>query len=316
MTACGGSADAATGARRATIGIPDVQSLSCSTSNKTALERPRPSPLRIAPQTDPDRLASLAPAGRTLLVDKDQPIYAEGEPATFCYRILGGCVRMVKLIDDGRRQVTEFLLPEDLFGLDMFDAHDLTAEAVIPTTVCRYRRAALEALADRDPAVARGLRSFAAHGLRTARGQMMLLGRTTAMERIATFLLEMTARAPRPGQDRVALPMGRADIADYLGLTTETICRVLACLRESGTIATSRGPDGTSVTIHDLAALQTLASAELTRAGVGLRSGRDGDPLAPLDALIPPRHQGWLRRERVGGNGPPLAVTAIFLAQT
>ncbi len=292
-----------------------MQSLSCSASNKTALERPRAPPLRIATQTDPDRLAPLAPAGRTLHVDKDQPIYAEGEPATFCYRILGGCVRLVKLIDDGRRQVTEFLLPEDLFGLDMFDAHDLTAEAVTPTTVWRYRRAALEALADRDPAVARGLRSFAAQGLRTARGQMMLLGRTTATERIATFLLEMTARAPRPGQDHVALPMGRADIADYLGLTTETICRVLACLRESGTIATSRGPDGTCVTIHDPAGLRALASAGFTRARGDLRSGRDGAPLAPLDVLIPPRHQGWLRRERGGGNGPPLAVTAIFLAQ-
>ena len=174
-----------------------------------------------------DRLETASSSARTLGVAKDQPIYAEGDPAEFCYRVLGGCVRMVKLMDDGRRQVTEFLLPGDMLGLDTLDAYDLTAEAVMPTTLRRYRRAAVEALADRDPAVARRLRSFAANSLRQARERMMLLGRKTATERIASFLLEMTDHASSCRRDHVPLPMGRGDIADHLGLTTETVCRVL-----------------------------------------------------------------------------------------
>ncbi|MBW4090206.1 MAG: helix-turn-helix domain-containing protein [Proteobacteria bacterium] len=240
--------------------------------------------LRNEPWPDEDRLAGAYSSARMLGADKDQPIYAEGEPAEFCYRLLGGCVRMVKLMEDGRRQVTEFLLPGDMLGLDTLDAYDLTAEAVVPTTLRRYRRAAVEALADRDPVVARRLRSFASNGLRAARERMMLLGRKTATERIASFLLEMTARAPPTGRNRVALPMGRADIADHLGLTTETVCRVLTCLRVGGTITTSPRRDGADVTIRDPATLRALAAGAPLRAREARRAGAERDPPAPTTA--------------------------------
>ena len=250
---------------------------------------------------------------RTLCLNKDQSIYAEGEPATFCYRILAGCVRMVKLMEDGRRQITEFLLQGDLLGLDTLEAYDLTAEAVIPTVLRRYKRAAVDALADRDPAVARGLRGFAVLRLREAWDRMTLLGRKTAMERIASFLLEMTVRIPRAGHDHMTLPMGRADIADHLGLTTETVCRVLRCLRQDGTIDTSRGADGARITVRDPVTLRALAFAAPTGARRERRRDADGDPLAPIDACGS-QPQGGLGWERPDSRGPLISTVAAFLA--
>ena len=216
-------------------------------------------PHRVVPPPHP--LAALDATAATICFDKERAIFAEGEEATFCYRILGGAVRMVKQMEDGRRQVVEFLLPGDLFGLDALDRHDLTAETVIASTVQRYRRGAAETLADREPGVARALRGLAAEGLAAARERLVLLGRRTASERLAHFLLEMEARAPRGGAGRVVLPMGRADIADHLGLTPETVCRLLTCLRHEGTIGTGKGIDGAEVMILDPAALHALAEA-------------------------------------------------------
>ena len=112
-------------------------------------------------RTEADPLARLEAAATTFSVDKEQTIYTEGDPAEFCYRIVGGCVRRVKLMEDGRRQVVEFLLPGDLLGFDALDTYDLSAEAVTPVVLHCYRRGAVEALADHDPAAARRLRSLA-----------------------------------------------------------------------------------------------------------------------------------------------------------
>jgi CRP/FNR family transcriptional regulator, nitrogen fixation regulation protein len=212
-------------------------------------------------RTVSDPLAALESTATTLGVDKEQTIYTEGDPAEFAYRIVGGCVRMVKLMEDGRRQVTEFLLPGDLLGLDQFDTYDLSAEAVTPVVLRSYRRSSVEGLADRDPAIARRLRALAAAGLRAAWERMTLLGRKTAVERIASFLLEMSGRLPAGGTDRLVLPMGRADIADHLGLTMETVCRILSCLRQEGTIATGRSVNGAQVTIRNPPELRALACA-------------------------------------------------------
>ncbi len=211
------------------------------------------------PAADP--LATLAATATTVSMDKEQTIYAEGSPAEFCFRIVCGCVRMVKLMEDGRRQVVEFLLPGDLLGLDTLGTYDLSAEAVSPVVLHRYRRGAVERLADSDPAIARRLRVLSAAGLRAAWERMMLLGRKTAVERIASFLLEMTGRVPGGGRDLVVLPMGRLDIADHLGLTMETVCRVLSSLRQEGTIGMDRSVNGAQVTIRDPAGLQALACA-------------------------------------------------------
>jgi CRP-like cAMP-binding protein len=139
-------------------------------------------------------------------------------------------------MEDGRRQVGEFLFPGDLFGCEALDTHDFSAEAVTPVTLRRFALRDVEALADRDLDVARRLRELTARRLRAGREHMVLLGRKTASERIASFLLKMAERISLGGQSHLELPMSRSDMGDYLGLTIETVCRRLTQLRQDGTI--------------------------------------------------------------------------------
>ena len=117
--------------------------------------------------------------------------------ADYCYRILSGCVRMVKLMEDGRRQIGEFLMAGDLLGFDTLATYDFAAEAVTDVVLRRYPRRMVDALAESNLALARRLRDMTSVSLRQAHGRMVLLGRKTASERIATFLLEMAERLPR-----------------------------------------------------------------------------------------------------------------------
>jgi CRP-like cAMP-binding protein len=187
---------------------------------------------------------------------RGQQIHAAGDPAEFGYRIVGGCVRALRVDAEGRRQVAEFLLPGDLFGFDSLDTHHLTAEALTGTAVVRYPLRAVEALAERDGALARRLRDLTRGNLRRAHRRMFLLGRTSALERLVAFLLEMVARMPSAGTGRIVLPMTRADIADHLGLTVETVSRALARLRDEGAIS----PAGAVIELRDPAVLGALGS--------------------------------------------------------
>jgi CRP/FNR family nitrogen fixation transcriptional regulator len=165
--------------------------------------------------------------GTVVLVGRDQMVYAEGDPADYCYRVVAGAVRTVKLMPDGRRQVVEFYLPRDLFGFDGCEARYLTAEAVADATLIRYPRRRIEVQAESDSGFARWLQDMTSTSLRKAYRQMLLLGRKSAQERIASFLIEMADRDSLSEADVVELPMSRSDIADHLGLTLETVSRVL-----------------------------------------------------------------------------------------
>ncbi len=175
----------------------------------------------------------------TMRMDRDAEIVTQGDPAGYCYLLTGGCARTVKLMEDGRRQVGEFLLAGDLFGWEALEEHDFGVEAVTDVTLLRYPRSAIEALADRDRDFARKLRALTAGQIRAGRERVVLLGRKTAGERIASFLIEMAGRI-RGGGMMIGLPMSRADMADYLGLTIETVCRGLTQLRNRGVIAVER----------------------------------------------------------------------------
>ncbi len=205
-----------------------------------------------------DALDMLEQFGTTVTVQHDREIHGQGDQAKFCYRILSGCVRMVKLMEDGRRQVGEFLLPGDMIGFDVLGTYDFSAETVSDVVVRRYPRRAVDALAESNLPLARRLRDMTSISLRAAHMRLLLLGRKTASERIATFLLEMAERLPALSADVLNLPMSRTDVADHLGLTIETVCRVLAHLRRDGTIATERG----NITIRDTVALQQMASQQ------------------------------------------------------
>ena len=168
---------------------------------------------------------------------KDEEIYGEDEPAEYVYQVISGAVRSYKLLSDGRRQIGAFHLPGDVFGLEFGSSNRLAAEAIIDTNVRLVKRRSLEQAASVDVAVARKLWTMTAGDLRHAEDHMLLLGRKTAMERVATFLLEMDRRLAVAGM--MALPMCRRDIGDYLGLTLETVSRALSQLHSQGVLGFS-----------------------------------------------------------------------------
>jgi CRP-like cAMP-binding protein len=196
-------------------------------------------------------LEALEPRGIAMQAERNEEIVAQDETATHCYLIVTGCVRTAQLMEDGRRQVGEFLFAGDLFGWEALDTHDFSAEAVTPVTLRRYARRDVEALADQDRDVARRLREISARRARSGREHMVLLGRGTASERIAAFLLNMAERLAQDGRSRIELPMSRSDMGDYLGLTIETVCRRLTQLRHDGTIMVK----GATIAIRDRGAL-------------------------------------------------------------
>src|SRR4051794_9740148 len=163
---------------------------------------------------------------------KGSEIYGEKEPAEYVYRVKAGAVRSYKLLSDGRRQIGAFHLAGDIFGLENGSAHRFTTEAIVDTTVRLVRRQSLELVAQDDAVVARNLLSMTTTNLQHAEDHMLLLGRKTSLERVAAFLIEMDKRLTAAGI--MALPMSRRDIADYLGLTLETVSRALSRLHELG----------------------------------------------------------------------------------
>ncbi|MES1149522.1 MAG: helix-turn-helix domain-containing protein [Bradyrhizobium guangdongense] len=165
---------------------------------------------------------------------KGTEIFGEKEPADYVYQVMTGAVRSYKLLSDGRRQIGAFHLVGDIFGLEIGTEHRFTAEAVVDTTVRLMKRRSLELVADSDLVVARSLLSMTTSNLRHAEDHMLLLGRKTSLERVAAFLIEMDKRLTAAGI--LALPMCRRDIADYLGLTLETVSRMFAELKDLGAI--------------------------------------------------------------------------------
>jgi CRP/FNR family nitrogen fixation transcriptional regulator len=163
---------------------------------------------------------------------KGTKIFGETEPADNVYQVVEGAVRSHKLLSDGRRQIGAFHLPGDIFGLENGEFHRFTAEAIVDTTVRRVRRLSLESAAKTDPAMIRILLTMTTDSLQHVENHMLLLGRKTSRERVAAFLLEMNGRMTAPAG--MALPMSRRDIADYLGLTLETVSRSLSEFKRKG----------------------------------------------------------------------------------
>lgn len=192
--------------------------------------------------------------GAVMPFARNAEIYGENEPAEYLYKIVSGAVRTYRVLNDGRRQIGAFCLPGDVFGLEVGDHHSFSAEAITDCKVMLIKRSSLVSLATRSPDVGRQLWTMAATELQRAQDHTMLLIKT-AQERVAGFLLEMAQRA-RCG-DAVELPMSRQDIADYLGLTIETVSRSLSQLERTGVIAL---PGLREVRLNDIAALEDLAA--------------------------------------------------------
>lgn len=164
---------------------------------------------------------------------RDAEIFVEKAPAEYVYQVRFGAVRSHKLLSDGRRQISAFHLPGDIFGLENDAEHRYTAEAIVYTSVRLVRRATLDEETN-NPAVVVDLLKKTTNNLQHAENHMLLLGRKNALEKVAAFLIEMDERMSATAS--MTLPMSRRDIGDYLGLTVESVSRALAKLRGAGVL--------------------------------------------------------------------------------
>jgi CRP/FNR family transcriptional regulator len=186
-----------------------------------------------------------------------QAVFYEGDAAEHIYNVVDGIIRLSKLLSDGRRLVSGFLVPGDFLGFARDDVYTYTAEAVHAAALCRMPRLKFRLVAERYPHLERHVLSRASSEIVEAQEQMLLLGRRSPLEKLATFLLRFRARAERQGAAHAALKldMPRADIADYLGVTTETVSRAFTRLRSEGCIAL---PDPYTVVFTDLDRLRQM----------------------------------------------------------
>lgn len=186
-----------------------------------------------------------------------QEIYRQGEWADRIYEVRQGAIRSYKTLSDGRRQICAFHLPNDIFGWENGPNYRFTAEAIVDTEVRVVRRQILEYVAATDVQVTHNLLGLTTKNLEHAESQMMLLGQKNSLEKVAAFLLEMDHRLSAAGV--LALPMSRRDIADYLGLTVETVSRELSQLRASGILKFSETSQR-QIVLEDRKRLQKLSS--------------------------------------------------------
>jgi CRP/FNR family transcriptional regulator len=188
----------------------------------------------------------------------DTTIFREGDQASYLFTITAGSVKLYKLLADGRRQITAFLFPGDFFGFPANDAYSYSAETLSTVAVCRFPWRKLESLFSEMPMLEKKLLGAVTRELAAAQEQMLLLGRKTAREKLATFLVGLQRRLSGQGGrlSHFALPMSRSDMADFLGLTIETVSRTLTGLRREGLIAL---PDANHVSILRPEALAIIA---------------------------------------------------------
>jgi CRP/FNR family transcriptional regulator, nitrogen fixation regulation protein len=184
---------------------------------------------------------------------KDEEIFAEGDKAAYVYKVLSGVVRTSKLLSDGRRQIDAFHLAGDIFGIEAGDEYRFCAESVGNCVVVAYRRSHLAALTGSDAQLGQDMTMGMMRSLVRAQNHMLLLGRKSALEKIATFLLDMAERTA--DDSTLDLPMSRTDIADHLGLTIETVSRSFTQLERQGIIGL---PSARRIVLSNRAALGRL----------------------------------------------------------
>jgi CRP/FNR family transcriptional regulator, nitrogen fixation regulation protein len=186
-------------------------------------------------------------------------LFGEGEPANYVYQVREGAVRTHKSLSDGRRQIGAFHLPGDILAIENGKIHRFTAEAIVDTTVwVAKRRRLFASLAKGDIPAANNVRDLVTRTLEHVENHLLLLGRQKSLEKVAAFLLEMDRRLEHP--QVMLLPMTRRDIADYLGMTFETVSRALSSLRDER-ILSIMGPNHRGIMLHDRSRLAQRATS-------------------------------------------------------
>jgi len=197
----------------------------------------------------------LSNIGARVRFARGETIFNEGDDAAFSYLVVSGAIRLCKHLADGRRQIADFVLPGSYCGFLHLDRHRFTAEAASDLEVLSYPQRSVEALAEKYPDIRRLMTDFLGHRLAAVQDHLMMLGHQTAKERVLRFLLTLAENAGAQDDETVRLLMSRQDIADYLGLTIETVCRVLSDLRRTRIIAT---PDVHSFVLKDIESVREL----------------------------------------------------------
>ena len=184
----------------------------------------------------PGQLARLAAIASDRGLQPEQVLFDEGDQADMVFVVTAGMLKLYKVLVDGRRQVVGFMVPGDFLGLAFGRLYLYSAEAVTPVTLCSFRRAQFLDFLDECPALEKEVLLRTSTELAAAQEQMLLLGRKSATERVASFILSMARRRRLDDGAPVELPMSRVDIADYLGLTVETVSRTISTLRRRALI--------------------------------------------------------------------------------
>jgi len=195
----------------------------------------------ICAALDDEELRQLNAIVTSVKLGPGATVFHEGDDSTYLFNVVSGSLRLSKLLPDGRRQITGFLFPGDFLGLSIAEVYAYSAEALVETTLCRFERGRLAKLLERFPKLEHRLLSLAGNELTQAQDHLMVLGRKTAAERVITLLLTLSKRigVEQNGGWQADLPMGRPDLADYTGLTTETVSRTISLLRKKGLLDTN-----------------------------------------------------------------------------
>ena len=211
---------------------------------------------------DCSNLETFKTLGRTLRLGRGQPLFHEGDPATRVFTVTSGHLKLYKVLADGRRHITGFVHPGDFLGMTVDDEHAFCAEALEDTELCSFPRNRFDGFVEDHSSMEHELYRKAADELAAAQQQMVLLGRKTATERVASLLVLLAQRAEHGADYRtnvVTLPMSRSDIADYLGITKETVSRVLSAFRSDRLI---RLQTLATIEILDRAKLEQVADCD------------------------------------------------------
>jgi CRP/FNR family nitrogen fixation transcriptional regulator len=210
-----------------------------------------------APITLTDYLQRIQDHGARQHFTRNETIFNQDDPADQVYRIVSGTVRLCRYMPDGRRYIVDFLVPGDLMGFVESPDLPASAEAVTETTLIACPRICFDRLSRENEGVRRQLLCHLSANLLTAQQHMFVLGCQKAKERVASFLLRLADRIDLACGDRLDLQMSRQDIADHLGLTIETISRMITALRTEGAILI---PNTQQIVLRDMTALRALAA--------------------------------------------------------
>lgn len=217
---------------------------------------------------DDEDLPALVAESSRVTVPAGRCFIREGAPAHDFYVLAGGRAKLFSLMPDGRRQVMGFAELGDFLGLASSDTYAFTAEALGDVTLCRFPHSSIDRLVERFPRLRGRLQQEASSELVKMQARLMLLGRKTARERLASFLVEQASPCRLHGQElrdghaplTLPLPMSRTDIADYLGLTIETVSRTFGLFRKEGLI-----------TVQGASSVTLLAPGTLSDMANGIR---------------------------------------------